>query len=50
MRPLRLISDNTAIPFMRGRYVGVATSAVLLFVGEKRLRRQTGAEERPAGA
>jgi preprotein translocase subunit SecF len=29
MRPLRLIPDNTAIPFMRGRYVGVATSAIL---------------------
>ena len=29
MRPLRLIPDDTAIPFMRGRYVGVATSAVL---------------------
>ena len=29
MRPLRLIPDDTAIPFMRGRYVGVATSAIL---------------------
>lgn len=29
MRPLRLIPDDTAIPFMRGRYLGVATSAVL---------------------
>jgi preprotein translocase subunit SecF len=29
MRPLRLIPDDTAIPFMRGRFVGVATSAVL---------------------
>ena len=29
MRPLRLIPDDTAIPFMRGRYAGVATSAVL---------------------
>src|SRR5258708_35572247 len=29
MRPLRLIPDDTAIPFMRGRYAGVATSAAL---------------------
>ena len=29
MRPLRLVPDDTAIPFMRGRFVGVATSAVL---------------------
>jgi len=29
MRPLRLVPDDTKIPFMRGRYLGVATSAVL---------------------
>jgi preprotein translocase subunit SecF len=29
LRPLRLIPDGTAIPFMRGRFAGVITSAVL---------------------
>jgi preprotein translocase subunit SecF len=29
MRTLRLVPDDTAIPFMRGRFVGVATSAIL---------------------
>ena len=29
MRPLRLVPDGTAIPFMRGRFAGVITSAVL---------------------
>jgi len=29
LRPLRLVPDGTAIPFMRGRFAGVITSAVL---------------------
>ena len=29
MRPIRLVPDGTAIPFMRGRFAGVITSAVL---------------------
>ena len=29
MRPLRLVPDSTAIPFMRGRFAGVIASAVL---------------------
>ncbi len=29
MRLLRLVPDNTKIPFMRGRFVGVITSAIL---------------------
>src|ERR1700738_4640648 len=29
LRPIRLVPDGTAIPFMRGRFAGVITSAVL---------------------
>jgi preprotein translocase subunit SecF len=29
LRPLRLVPDGTAIPFMRGRFAGLIVSAVL---------------------